>query len=67
MNLHCCTYESQSHTFTLEIGRFLTVSCPIEFEIRIQGHFFRFSALIAGKLVGLDLILSQETKWSYEL
>lgn len=47
--------------FKLGNGNFLTASHTIEFEIRIQGHLFKLSALIADNLVGLDLILGNNT------
>ncbi|PIK34893.1 hypothetical protein BSL78_28283 [Apostichopus japonicus] len=47
--------------FKLGNGNFLTASHVIDFEITIQSHRFKVSAVIADNVVGLDLILGNNT------
>jgi len=47
--------------FRLGNGDFLVTESMLEFEIRIQGHKFKISALVADHLVGIDVILGTDT------
>ena len=47
--------------FRLGNGQFMTANSVIKFEMYMQGHKFKISALIVDNLVGVDLILGTNT------